>query len=163
MAETIDIPKVLEVSELNIRSIVQANLYRYWLQLKADKDTPDWQDFDPCVVRESLPDIMLYDAYKDGNFFVCITGENCRENFGIPSKRSPLDDVFPARVLGDVKNRLTHVLNSNKPHLVQKNMNWKIEASPEEQKKAYTVLFLPFRIEHPQIKLKILNSIYFHR
>ncbi len=162
MAKTFDIVKVLEVSEGNIKSVAQINLYRYWLQLKANKSLPDWQDFDPCVIRESLPGIMLYDAFKTGEFFVSITGENCRETFGIPTKRSHIEDVLPANALVDVKSRLSHVLNTRKPHLVTKRMTWTTETSREEQHQSYTVLFLPFNIEHDKVQLKILNSLYFH-
>ena len=162
MAKTFDIVKVLEVSEQNIKSVVQANLYRYWLKLKGEKSLPKWQDFDPCVIRESLPGIMLFDVQKTGEFFVSITGENCRETLGIPSKRSNLEDVIPSNALPDVKSRLSHVLDTRKPHLVTKRMTWKTETSPEEQHQAYTVLFLPFAFEHEKVQLKILNSLYFY-
>ncbi len=162
MAKTFDIVKVLEVSELNIKSVAQNNLYRYWLELKGDKDLPEWQSFDPCVIRESLPGIMLYDVKKTGDFFVSITGENCRETFGIPSTRAPVEDIVPSNALPDVKSRLSHVLNTRKPHLVTKRMTWKTEMSPEEQHQSYTVLFLPFALEHEKVQLKILNSLYFH-
>ncbi|WP_419901284.1 PAS domain-containing protein [Kiloniella sp.] len=162
MAKTFDIVKVLEVSEQNIKSVAQINLYRYWLELKADRDLPDWQDFNPSVIRESLPGIMLYDVFNANEFFVSIIGENCRETFGIPSKRSPVEDIVPANALPDLRSRLSHVLNTRKPHLVTKRMTWMTETSREEQQQSYTVLFLPFNIEHDKVQLKILNSLYFH-
>ncbi|MFD2203987.1 PAS domain-containing protein [Kiloniella antarctica] len=162
MAKTFDIVKVLEVSEFNIKSVAQNNLYRYWLELKGSNNLPKWQDFDPCAIRESLPGIMLFDVQKTGEFFVSVTGENCRETLGIPSKRSNLEDIIPSNALADVKSRLSHVLNTQKPHLVTKRMAWKTEASPEEQHQSYTVLFLPFTFEHEKVQLKILNSLYFH-
>ena len=60
MAKTFDIVKVMEVTEQNLKSVAQTNLYRYWLDLKADKELPRWSDFNPGTVREALPNIMLF-------------------------------------------------------------------------------------------------------
>ncbi|WP_120498602.1 PAS domain-containing protein [Kiloniella sp. EL199] len=161
MAKTFDIVKVLEVTEQNLKSVAQANLYRYWLDLKADKELPVWSDFNPGVVRESLPDIMLFDSHNDANFFVSITGDNCRENFGIKASRLPLEKALPENAISDAKSRLTHVYNTRKPHLVAKEMRWETAIKKELQQQSYTILFLPFDVEHDTIKLKILNSLYF--
>ncbi|WP_085901352.1 PAS domain-containing protein [Kiloniella majae] len=161
MAKTFDIVKVLEVTEQNLKSVAQANLYRYWLELKADKELPAWSDFNPSVVREALPDVMLFNAQSDTKFFVSITGDNCRENFGIKASRSPLEEALPENAVADARSRLTHVYNTRKPHLVTKQMRWEAAVKKELQQQSYTVLFLPFDVEHDTIKLKILNSLYF--
>ncbi len=161
MAKTFDIVKVLEVSEQNLKSVAQTNLYRYWLELKANKVLPIWSDFNPGIVREALPDIMLFDALKETSFFVSITGDHCRENFGIKARRSPIEEALPENAVADAKSRLAHVYNTRKPHLVTKQMRWESAAKRELQQQSYTVLFLPFDVEHDTIKLKILNSLYF--
>ncbi|WP_082114188.1 PAS domain-containing protein [Kiloniella litopenaei] len=161
MAKTFDIVKVMEVTEQNLKSVAQTNLYRYWLDLKADKELPRWSDFNPGTVREALPNIMLFDALKEANFFVSITGDHCRENLGIKASRSPIEETLPENAVADAKSRLTHVYNTRKPHLVTKQMKWETAEKRELQQQSYTVLFLPFDIDHDKIKLKILNSLYF--
>ncbi|KLN61989.1 hypothetical protein WH96_00085 [Kiloniella spongiae] len=162
MAKTFDIVKVLEVTEQNLKSVAQANLYRYWLDLKAEKELPIWSSFNPAAVREALPDVMLFDVLKDAKFFVSITGDNCRENLGIKASRSPLEEVLPENAVADARSRLIHVYNTRKPHLVTKTMRWETAVKKELQQQSYTVLFLPFDVEHDKIELKILNSLYFN-
>ncbi len=161
MAKTFDIVKVLEVTEQNLKSVAQANLYRYWLELKADKELPVWADFNPAAVRESLPNIQLFDVLKNGKFFTSVTGDNCRENIGIKTTRQPIEEALPENAVTDVKTRLTHVCTTKSPHLVTKNMRWKITEKNEVREQQYTVLFLPFDIEHDEIQLKILNLLHF--
>ncbi|RED46133.1 PAS domain-containing protein [Aestuariispira insulae] len=152
---------VLDVCEDNIPCPSMQGLFRYWNDLRGNRLMPVWSEFDPVEVPNVLPDILLYDALNNGDYFVSVVGNSCKNALQIPATPKSLREFMPPENYDDVKGRLDWVRDCEEPHLVSKTMEWREQEEEAIRKTVYTVLFLPFIHGRNDISHKIVNALHF--
>ncbi|WP_417321215.1 PAS domain-containing protein [Emcibacter sp.] len=121
----------------NLTSEYQHDIYRYWQEIRSDRNMPARKDFNPLHVPEALGNLMLVDVLdKPRDYKVRLIGTHITEMTGNDHTGKSATSLEDA---DSIIERFDWLLENRKPYVTSGEFIWS-----SSNRREYSSLVLPF-------------------
>ena len=128
---------IVDFTADDLTSDYQANILKYWQEIRGDKTMPARKDFNPLHVPDALGNLLLVDVQHDPrDYTIRLIGTNITELTGKDNTGQSASNFGDAAM---IVSRFDWLLENKKPYVSKDEFIWSARDS-----RSYSALVLPF-------------------